>query len=1055
MANENQRPLISELRERAKELNCVYEIENRLNQSDRPQADVLREVVGAIPPGWQYVDICEARLEVEGEVYQTPGFKMTPWYLEAKISVQDEDVGSLWVCYTEARPPEAIGPFLQEEMRLLNSIADRLGHYLTFHRVRQLRKQWEQARGHGGAPSIPGWKVAVQLMRDTDKALALRIARKMVNHLWSTGLMEAEELLQNFDPDAEPRSENVPARRMDIDESVLLSDRPFQMAAKLLSDDEIMQRIQRWMQEDKASFFFKILNNPRSSLPEIANALRRYIHILHDGAGLPASSLKSLRVMLCQRFLTEQLDFTKIAKEVVRVSDFAELLDRVIMPVDSHGKLGGKGAGLLLAYWILSRHQGDTQATDQVRVPRTWYIASDAITDFLDYNDLEEVWEQKFKDISTIRREYPNIIQLFKNSAFPPDLAKGLSVALDDLGDVPVIVRSSSLLEDRLGTAFSGKYKSLFLANQGSKEERLAALLDAVAEIYASLLGPDPIEYRRDRGLLEFDEQMGILIQEVVGTRVGRYFLPAFAGVAFSRTEFRWSPRIQREDGLVRLVPGLGTRAVDRVGEDYPTLLVPGKPTLRANVRPDEIVRYSATMVDVIDMERNEFVTLELKRLLTEYGNDYPLVDKIFSILSGGMLKKPVALLMDPEKDDLVTTFDALVKETPFLKRMGNMLKILEDRLKTPVDVEFAHDGEHFYLLQCRPQSSAQDVSPAPIPQDINPDLVVFSTSRYVSNGFVPDITHVVYVDPAAYARLPDHASLGAVGRAVGRLNEVLPKRQFILMGPGRWGSRGDIKLGVNVTYADISNTAMLIEIAWSEGGYKPDLSFGTHFFQDLVESRIRYLPLYPGEGDTAFNAEFFQAAPNLLPELLPEFAHIADCLKVIDVPRHNEGRALRVLLNADLDRAVAYLAQPDTSFERAHSRDAYLDVELPSRYWFWRLRMAEKLATEVDAERFGVAAMYVFGSTKNATAGPGSDIDLLIHFRGNSRQRQELLAWLEGWSLCLGEMNYLRTGYRCEGLLDVHLVTDEDIERRTSWAAKIDAVTDSARPLPLGGHGG
>ncbi len=169
----------------------------------------------------------------------------------------------------------------------------------------------------------------------------------------------------------------------------------------------------------------------------------------------------------------------------------------------------------------------------------------------------------------------------------------GLSAALDDFAGVPVIVRSSSLLEDRVGSAFSGKYKSLFLANQGTKKERLAALLDAVAEIYASMFGPDPIEYRQERGLLDFDEQMGILIQEVVGTRNGKYFFPAFAGVAFSKNEFRWSPRITRDDGLVRLVPGLGTRAVDRTSDDYPVLIVPGQPELRVNVAVDEIIRYS------------------------------------------------------------------------------------------------------------------------------------------------------------------------------------------------------------------------------------------------------------------------------------------------------------------------------------------------------------------------------------------------------------------------------------------------------------------------------
>ncbi len=203
-------------------------------------------------------------------------------------------------------------------------------------------------------------------------------------------------------------------------------------------------------------------------------------------------------------------------------------------------------------------------------MPRAWYVASDAVRGFVRHNNLEEVYEQKYKEIDQVRLEYPQLVQVFKNSEFPPELVKGLSLVLDDLHDTPIIVRSSSLLEDRFGAAFSGKYKSLFLANQGTKRERLNALMDAIAEVYASIHGPDPIQYRAERGLLDFQEEMGIMIQEVVGARVCRYFFPAYAGVALSRNEFRWSPRIQREDGLIRMVPGLGTRAVDRVREDYP-----------------------------------------------------------------------------------------------------------------------------------------------------------------------------------------------------------------------------------------------------------------------------------------------------------------------------------------------------------------------------------------------------------------------------------------------------------------------------------------------------
>jgi pyruvate,water dikinase len=169
----------------------------------------------------------------------------------------------------------------------------------------------------------------------------------------------------------------------------------------------------------------------------------------------------------------------------------------------------------------------------------------------------------------------------------------------------------------------------------------------------------------------------------------------------------------------------------------------------------------------------------------------------------------------------------------------------------------------------------------------------------------------------------------------------------------------------------------------------------------------------------------------------------------VIDVTAVAEGRVLRVLLNAELDEALGVLSEPA---ERGQTRPG-VPTEAPrprEEYWRWRLQMAERLAAELDPDRFGVRALYVLGSTKNATAGPSSDIDLLVHFDGTETQRRELERWLEGWSLSMAEINYLRTGYRSEGLLDVHFVADRDIERRSSFAAKIGAVTDAARPLRL-----
>jgi pyruvate,water dikinase len=155
------------------------------------------------------------------------------------------------------------------------------------------------------------------------------------------------------------------------------------------------------------------------------------------------------------------------------------------------------------------------------------------------------------------------------------------------------------------------------------------------------------------------------------------------------------------------------------------------------------------------------------------------------------------------------------------------------------------------------------------------------------------------------------------------------------------------------------------------------------------------------------------------------------------------------VLMNADLDQAIGFLSPPQQKMGSVETEPAAIDRGT-NEYWRWRFRMAQTIAADLDPRQFGVKAFYLIGSAKNATAGPASDIDLLLHFQGNDEQRKDLMLWLEGWSRCLGEINFLRTGYRTGGLLDVHLVTDRDIAERSSFAVKIDAITDPARKLPM-----
>ena len=546
-----------------------------------------------------------------------------------------------------------------------------------------------------------------------------------------------------------------------------------------------------------------------------------------------------------------------------------------------------------------------------MKVPKTWYITTDEIKEFLHYNNLEELNTQKYKELYEIRLDYPNVIQTMKNSRFPEGIIKSLSMALDDFGDTPLIVRSSSLLEDQEGAAFSGKYKSLFLANQGTKKERLEALMNAIVEVYASMYSPDSIQYRAERGMLDYPEEMGIMIQEVVGKRIGHYYFPIFSGVAFSNNEFRWSPRIKREDGLIRLVMGLGTRAVDRISDDFPVLVSPGQPKLKVNIAPDEVRYYSQKKIDLINLKKNVFETVEIETLLREFGEEIPKVNQVLSVYKQDYISKPLAFEIDFQKDELVVTFDGLISDTPFIKKVDFILKKLKEELGTPVDIEFASDGENFYLLQCRPQSFGAANSPAPIPKDIELKDIVFSANKYISNGILSDISYIVYVVPEAYSQIQEFDDFINVGRVVGMLNSLLPKRRFILIGPGRWGSRGDVKMGVQIRYSDINNTAALIEVAHRKSGYIPELSFGTHFFQDLVEADIRYLPLYPDDANIIYNERFLTGTENILAKLLPQWEYLKDVVKVIDVMKASQGRVLKIVMNAELEEALGFLESP------------------------------------------------------------------------------------------------------------------------------------------------
>jgi hypothetical protein len=473
-------------------------------------------------------------------------------------------------------------------------------------------------------------------------------------------------------------------------------------------------------------------------------------------------------------------------------------------------------------------------------------------------------------------------------------------------------VRSSSLLEDNFGTSFAGKYDSFFLPNQGTPEENLEALLRAISKVYASVFSPDALFYRQQMGLLDYDERMAILLQEVQGERHGDFFFPTLAGVGFSHNPFRWTPKIRSEDGFLRMVWGLGTRAVDRVATDHPRMVALSHPHLRPEVGAVKIRHYSQHMADVINLAENQFQTRPVNELLSM---DFPSARLLVSVDRGDYLQPPLAYDPSLSPRDLVLTFDSLLTKTGFVPLLRAILQTLSERFGRHVDVEFTADIVPGYpqpefrvhLLQCRPQASRQVGAAVQIPAAVTEADTLFTAERLVPHGLVQHIRHVVFVDPEAYGQIPDETTRLQLARVVGRLNQLFDKKSFVLMGPGRWGS-ANIELGVKVTYADIYNTAMLIEVGLSDGDSVPEVSYGTHFFQDLVEAEIHPLALYPGQDGTIFSWSFFRDSPNQLAELLPDFAQYAQYVRVIEVPAVAQGRFLEVIMDDEKGKALGYL---------------------------------------------------------------------------------------------------------------------------------------------------
>jgi len=617
--------------------------------------------------------------------------------------------------------------------------------------------------------------------------------------------------------------------------------------------------------------------------------------------------LEESKVVLIRTMISDQLPYVNIAKRWFTIPDLAEIRARKF----GAGRIGGKAAGMLLAHRILMNELPE-ELQSSVNKPEYYFIGSNEMYSFFAMNDLETWNDQKYKSEEQMRKDYPLIESQFIQGQFPTDIVERLEKILEEVGSKPIIVRSSSLLEDSFGTSFAGKYESYFLANQGSKKERLDAMTHAIARVYASTLNPDALLYRRNKGLQDYDERMAILIMAVEGKHFENYFLPDASGVAFSRNLYRWAPQIRREDGFVRLVWGLGTRAVDRVGNDYPRLIALSHPLLRPTPDQRTMERCSQKYVDLLDLDKNTLTSNPIHDILNA---DYPALRYIAQISDEGYFSSLRTRLMEQDRKKLVLTFEDLIRRTPFADRMRKYLQILEQSYEYPVDLEFTLNIDvdqnnkadlQFTFLQCRPQSQLARGKETQIPGHLPKQDIIIQTHFMVPQGVIDDITHVLFVPPGKYFNLPTNQRF-ELARTIGKVNKALQGKNSIFVGPGRWGST-NTDLGVPVGYGDIYNTKALIEISGKDIGDAPEPSLGTHFFQDLLEAQIYPLAIFLDDPRSILQPSFFYHTPNTLSDFVAADDRLKKLLRVIEINQYRQNHSLRLVMNEEYGTAIGYI---------------------------------------------------------------------------------------------------------------------------------------------------
>jgi len=586
-----------------------------------------------------------------------------------------------------------------------------------------------------------------------------------------------------------------------------------------------------------------------------------------------------------------------LARDYFTLEDLLDIKNRLI----GTGFIGGKSVGMLLARNILRRDR-DFDWQNHLELHDSYFIGSDVFYSYIVQNG----WWKTLMAHKTREGYFESARELkskMLGGAFPQEVKEQFQLMLEYFGQSPIIVRSSSLLEDAFGNAFAGKYESYFCVNQGTPERRYEIFEESVRRIFASTMNEDALTYRLQRGLDQHDEQMALLVQRVSGTYRKHYFFPEVAGVGLSYNPFVWKQGMDPRAGMLRIVFGMGTRAVNRVENDYPRIVALDAPLVKSHGGIRDARRFSQHDVDLLNLEDNRFHSLSLMQLIDEG------IDARLDLI--GVRDEETAERMRaagrPGSDVWILTFDELLSRTDFTAVMSRMLKNLEAVYQYPVDIEFtanfnAEGRLQVNLLQCRPFQTKGQKSQVEIPERIpRKNVLVRQEGNFMGGSVSQALARLIYIDPKGYTKLTLSEKYD-VARIVGRLNKLIDRREdtpTAIFGPGRWGTTTPA-MGVPVTFSEINKIAVIAEIAYRDGSLIPDLSFGTHFFQDLVETDIFYMAIYPEKDGVVFNEGWLQGLPNRLLDLLPNEGRYERVVRVYDV-REKDLRLVSDVVNQKL----------------------------------------------------------------------------------------------------------------------------------------------------------